>query len=734
MIVSAYLYITSLFPERVEVIIDGREIDIDHPAIVEDDTLLIPVIPVLETIGFEAVKDAHNRITATMGNYKTVFTPYGSTATIHNSKTSFNAALKSDDDILYLPALKAAEALGLLASWDRDSGTLYIDIPQTFDPEIPEGQEEPLLHLAYPPRNGFYYYSNELFVFGTTQSYSAVWVTVNGEPVDIIDHRTGNFLTMIEIPQGEEYLLTVEARSAKGTTRVERTVHYPDWWQATPEEPLTIHESRQLPAENQVLQAGDILYIAVQGSPGANATFQMGNRSRSYYMMERAYPGGPAGGGGIYTATYRVSPEDLPDSGETSLIPITVNLQKGDALVNKELPGKVTFTTENPYRIIEVKPEYELKNSGWLYRLRDNELNLLSNTFGGSGHPTTVIRYLNEGTRYKAIGRAGSYYRVTIPGSNGTYLIHQGVVKELAQSELDEPTLKSAELIEDNQKVRMILKTTERFPYFIEDSADGLEIELRGVKASEDLSLPALPAGISDFEVDPLSPDDNSNQLVNIELDWLMTGFKPYWDDTNLVIDFYKPPEVNPDNPLDSKKIIIDPGHGGNDYGATGPGHLYEKDVNLEMSFYLKDMLEEAGAEIIMTRTDDVFVNLYDRPEKIDSYNPDLLISVHANAHGHGAQAVDTHGLMTLYNYEHNELLAEIILDKLEERMGLPAIMTWRRNIAVVRHPHVPTVLVEAGYMMHPVDNWHILHPRGQEEFARALMEGIEAYFLEFAE
>ncbi len=735
MIGSAYLYITSLFPERVDVIIDGQAVELDSPAIVEEDTLLIPAVPLIENLGFDTDTDGYDQFIASIGDYRAVFTPHGSTATIHNNTISFNAALKSkDDDTLYLPALKAAEALGLLASWDRDSGTLSINVPQSFDPEVPDGQEEPLLYLAYPPRDGFYYYSNDLFVFGTTQSYSAVWVTINGEPVDIIDHRTGNFLAMIEIPRGEEYLLTVEATSDKGTTKVERTVHYPDWWQAMPEEPLAIHQSRQRPEENQVLQAGDTLHIAVQGSPGADATFQLGDRDATYFMMERSYPGGPAGRGGIYTATYRVSPEDLPGSGSTSMIPITVTLQKGNGSVSKELPGKVSFTAENPYRIIEVKPEHELKNNGWLYRLRDNELNLLSSTFGGSGHPTTVIHYLNEGTRYKAIGRAGSYYRVTIPGSDNTYLIQQGMVNELAHSELIEPVLDSAEITEDSQKVRVTLKTSERFPYTIHDSSDGLEIVLKGVNVTEYFSSPSLPAGVADFDLEPLSAGDGSNHRISIDLGWDMTGFKPYWDGSNLAVEFYKPPEVNPEKPLDGKTIIIDPGHGGDDYGAVGPGSLYEKDVVLEMSFYLKELLEEAGADILMTRTEDIFVNLYDRPERIDNYNADLLISVHANAHAHGAQAVDTHGLMTLYNYEHNEKLAKIMLDKLEERMGLPAIMTWRRNIAVVRHPHVPTVLVEAGYMMHPIDNWYILHPRGQEEFARAMMEGIEAYFLQFAE
>ena len=87
---------------------------------------------------------------------------------------------------------------------------------------------------------------------------------------------------------------------------------------------------------------------------------------------------------------------------------------------------------------------------------------------------------------------------------------------------------------------------------------------------------------------------------------------------------------------------------------------------------------------------------------------------------------------MTLYNYDHNEKLADIMLDTVTEEMDLPALYTWRRNIAVTRHTQFPSVLVEAGYMMHPQDNWYILHPSGQEKFARAMMEGIKEYFISF--
>jgi len=132
-----------------------------------------------------------------------------------------------------------------------------------------------------------------------------------------------------------------------------------------------------------------------------------------------------------------------------------------------------------------------------------------------------------------------------------------------------------------------------------------------------------------------------------------------------------------------------------------------------------------------MTREDDHDVNLYDRPERIDRFKPDLFISIHANAHAAGAPATEIHGIMILYNYAHNERLADIMLETMVAETTLPEFRTWRRNIAVIRHPHVPSVLVEAGYMMHPHDNWYLLHPQGQKDIAAAIIKGVENYFLD---
>jgi N-acetylmuramoyl-L-alanine amidase len=602
-----------------------------------------------------------------------------------------------------------------------------------YEPALEEEKQGLQLNLAYPPMSGFTYYGENLFVFGTTQAYSQTQVTVNGEPVELFDPRTGNFLTMIEIPRGEEFPIIVEATNAQETVTVERSVIYPAAWQPMPRQPLTTHATYLTPSESQVIRVGDTLRIAFQGSPGAEAVFWIGDRSNQVAMTELATPTGPPGEGGIYIAAYTVDEKLLSEPGSVVARSITVALRKNGAEVTRTLPGKVTVIAGPTYRAIEVRKEHELKKQGWLHAMYDGHFQLFANSLGGAGYSTSVVNYLVEGTRYEAVGMAGSYYRVN-PSGNQAFLIHQDMVRVLEDGGVFQPTLSTIELLESEEKISLVLSAAERFPFYIEDGKDRLAVKLYGLSIDEDLIMPAVTGQVNKLALEVNAAEGPDSYRLLVETGFEMAAFARRWVGTKLVIDIYKPPQVSAENVLKDKTIIIDPGHGGLDSGAIGPGDIHEKDVVLAMSLYLRDLLVAEGAKVIMTRSEDEFVNLYDRPERIDQYNADLLISVHVNAHAHNTRATEIHGLMVLYNFAHNEALAEIMLSTMEAETDLPAFRTWRRNIAVLRHPQVPSVLVEAGYLMHPEDNWHILQPAGQKKLAGAMKEGIKNYFLSFVE
>jgi len=743
--VLAYLFYFFFFvpaEEPIGLALNNEVVETPLPLALETEEekviIYVPALYVSEKLGFETDWNNQNGIlTVSLGDFSLEMPLDSRAVSVNGLEEEWEAPLKMIDDILYMPLYPAARALGVLAFRDEEQNIVKIDTPRAFDPPPETVSEEedlnsgPLLHVAYPPAaDPFYYYDETLFVFGTTQSFALVDVKVNGEPVELLDRRSGNFLTMIEFPRGQEFVVTVEATGESGTTRVERTVLYPDWWQAMPAEPLAIHSSRVVPADRQVLREGESLHVAFQGSPGGSASYQVGSGGEWRQMTERSYPGGPAGNGGIYTASFRVSSTDIPPGTMDMELPVSVKLDRGGEQISRTLPGSVVVLSDQPYKILEVRPEQDLKNRGWLYTVNTGQLQLISSTLGGSGYPTSVVRYLVEGARYRATGAFGEYYRVDIGGSDN-YLVHRSTVFDTGVQDMADPLISGLELREDEKMVQVRLLSNERFHFSPEDAVNSLALNFYGTAPGTEPASPALTKSVNSLSYQPYAGEGTGTSRFRIEVDYDLVGFKTYWEENDLLIELYKPFASDRDKPLEGKVIIVDPGHGGVDTGAPGPGKLNEKDVVLAISLYLQEMLIEAGAEVVMTREDDHDVNLYDRPERIDRFKPDLFISIHANAHAAGAPATEIHGIMILYNYAHNERLADIMLETMVAETTLPEFRTWRRNIAVIRHPHVPSVLVEAGYMMHPHDNWYLLHPQGQKDIAAAIIKGVENYFLD---
>jgi N-acetylmuramoyl-L-alanine amidase len=85
---------------------------------------------------------------------------------------------------------------------------------------------------------------------------------------------------------------------------------------------------------------------------------------------------------------------------------------------------------------------------------------------------------------------------------------------------------------------------------------------------------------------------------------------------------------------LSAKRVIIDPGHGGHDPGTRSRSGLKEKDLVLDISRRVAKLLERDGEyEVLMTRNDDTFIPLEERTAFANSYEADLFVSIHANAH-----------------------------------------------------------------------------------------------------
>lgn len=164
--------------------------------------------------------------------------------------------------------------------------------------------------------------------------------------------------------------------------------------------------------------------------------------------------------------------------------------------------------------------------------------------------------------------------------------------------------------------------------------------------------------------------------------------------------------------------IIIDPGHGGFDGGAVGANGTVEKDVNLAISLKLRDMLQDAGFTVVMTRDDDSALNDSEdttiRRKKISDmrnrlnltklYPGSVLISVHQNKLA-GDSSV--HGAQVFYspNKPESKALAESIQNQFNEYIQpekARTVVKTGKNLYLFYHAENTAVLCECGFLSHP--------------------------------
>ena len=173
--------------------------------------------------------------------------------------------------------------------------------------------------------------------------------------------------------------------------------------------------------------------------------------------------------------------------------------------------------------------------------------------------------------------------------------------------------------------------------------------------------------------------------------------------------------------------VVIDPGHGGSADGASYSG-VVEKELNLAIACQAAELLERAGLTVIMTRTDDRDVGLYERTDLANGQEADLFVSVHCNA------SVDHDDAMGIYTCSYSEgtegwRLAENLYWTVQAATGAPGFgMETRPDLAVLRTSRMPAALVECGFMSTEEELALLVQPAYQAKLARGIADGVLAY------
>ena len=221
-----------------------------------------------------------------------------------------------------------------------------------------------------------------------------------------------------------------------------------------------------------------------------------------------------------------------------------------------------------------------------------------------------------------------------------------------------------------------------------------------------------------------------------------------------------------------NKTIVIDPGHGADDVGAVGPNKRYEKVINLNVSKNLYSILKQRGYKVYLTRSSDTFIKVMNRTVLANDKNADIFISIHSNSvpkeKANEVSGIETFFLSPARNERAKRVAAienksdiremsNSSKDVFLESLNRP-IITASHKLAIdvqagllqsarskykdvsdsgVREgpfwvlvgAQMPSILVELGYVSHPVESKRLYDKNYQQSLANGIANGIDSYF-----
>ncbi|MFA6741505.1 MAG: N-acetylmuramoyl-L-alanine amidase [Arcobacteraceae bacterium] len=221
-----------------------------------------------------------------------------------------------------------------------------------------------------------------------------------------------------------------------------------------------------------------------------------------------------------------------------------------------------------------------------------------------------------------------------------------------------------------------------------------------------------------------------------------------------------------------NKVIVLDAGHGADDVGAVGPNNRYEKVINLNVTKYVGALLKQRGYTVYLTRNDDTFIKVMDRTVLANEKNADLFISIHTNAvpkeKANEVDGIETFFLSPARNERAKRVAAlenktdiremsasskDVFLESLNRpritashkfaidvQSGiLQSARSKYKDIKdsgvregpfwVLVGAQMPSILVELGYVSHPVESKRLYDKAYQQLLANGIANGVDSYF-----
>ncbi len=548
------------------------------------------------------------------------------------------------------------------------------------------------------------------FIFGSVGSGDAT-LTINGAAVPVAPN--GAFLAFLPVPPAAapryELVATRGAESARRTVpvRVPARRTFP----ATGR--LVVDSGSVSPAGRSVLRADEPVRVTVRAPRNATAWLAL-DGDRRVPLVDAAVARGAAAATGEDAATTWVTE-----------VPARALAQASEARV---LVARDADTVRLRVGRVSVADSGALARD-WVQLGRVTAVPDTDRVVVGRPTPDGTYKwFFAPGTPVERTGMQGAMTRVRLDQQLEVWVDSGEVVALPAGWSPPRRVAGGARVAPAAEWVDFLVPLAERPPYQIVERGREIDLVLYGTTLSPDI-LPLWGTATDSLVRQVVWEQEATDRVrVTLRLSEDPFGYLAMWDPARgFVLRVRRTPAVDPARPLRGMRIVVDAGHPPG--GATGPTGLWEPVAVLPVAERVRDLLQQRGATVVMTRTTADPVPLGDRGIMARRANGHAFVSIHLNAFPDGVNPYANAGTSTLFFHQHSEPLARLVQREMVRRFRVRDIGIHYQNLAVARPPWMPAILTEGLFLMFPEQEASLRSPEGRELYARAVADGVEEYF-----
>jgi N-acetylmuramoyl-L-alanine amidase len=550
--------------------------------------------------------------------------------------------------------------------------------------------------VVFPDANQTIPVRDSNFIFGSVGNGHAT-LTINGAPVTVAPN--GTFLAYVPVPPPTAPRYEIVAREGADSARLVVPVRVPPPRVVfATSGPLLVDSGTVSPRGGTLaLRDNEPVRVSVRAAPNASA-----------WVVENGRPHPLVGVSANVLAT------ELP--ARSLRVPATLYVARDRDTVHFALSRIAAVDTE-PTRYATLVAT-------------DNGPDTDAVVIGRSTPAGTYKWMLLPGTIVPVTGRSGDNVRVRLDSQLETWIDSVNVRPMTLGTPAPRRVVGPMTLVPSDDWVDVVMPVASPPPFLLEQDLDRLTLTLYGTQATPDLIKYLKNDSL--VRVMNWTPEQSDRIRISMELSQPPFGYLALWDSTRgFVLRLRRPPRVSLGRPLEGLTITVDPGHPPG--GAIGPTALTEAQAVLPIAQKLRELLEQRGAHVVVTRTTMQAVDLHLRSVIARRANSHALVSIHLNAFGDGVNPFTNNGTSTLFFHPQTEPLARLVQAGMMREMGLRDLGIHYQNIAIGRTTWMPSLICEGAFLMVPEQENAVKIPEFQERYARGVADGIEAYFRLFA-